>query len=169
MAKGLDEYDEFRKKFNEKFRKITKAEVADLTPGQRKIYNEIVANENIAAVPKSSSETMGGRVRLREFDSETFKPVRLRTITSGKDRAAGIRQTRRDKANEYRTNLDFPGATKGYGYPTRINPDGSMGDRVAGGMPVPKPKPRIAPSERKAHGGKINRGRSAAVSAEKAR
>lgn len=150
---ALDEYDKTRKKFNEKFRKITKAEVADLTPGQRKIYDEIVANENIAAVPKSSSETMGGRVRLREFDSETFKPVRLRTITSGKDRAARIRQTRRDKANEYKTNLDFPGASKGYS--TEL------------GMSVPKPKPRTAPRENMAHGGKACRGRTASGSAEK--
>ena len=150
---ALDQYDKTRKKFNENFRKITKAEVADLTPGQRKIYNEIVANENIAAVPKSSSETMGGRVRLREFDSETFKPVRLRTITSGKDRAAGIRQTRRDKANEYKTNLDFPGASKGYS--TEL------------GMSVPKPKPRTAPREKLAHGGSACKGRSAQGSAEK--
>jgi hypothetical protein len=150
---ALDQYDKTRKKFNENFRKITKAEVADLTPGQRKIYNEIVANENIAAVPKSSSETMGGRVRLREFDSETFKPVRLRTITSGKDRAAGIRQTRRDKANEYKTNLDFPGASKGYS--TEL------------GMSVPKPKPRTAPREKLAHGGSACKGRSAQSSAEK--
>ncbi len=150
---ALDEYDKSRKKFNEKFRKITKSEVADLTSGQRKIYDEIVANENIAAVPKSSSETMGGRVRLREFDSETFKPVRLRTITSGKDRAAGIRKTRRDKANEYRTNLDFPGASKGYS--TEL------------GMSVPKPKPRTAPREKLGMGGKACRGRSAQGSTEK--
>jgi len=150
---ALDEYDKFKKKFNEDFRKITKAEVADLTPAQRKKYDEIVENENIAAVPKSSSETMGGRVRLREFDSETFKPVRLRTIISGRDRAAEIRQTRRDKANEYKTNLNFPGASKGYS--TEL------------GMSVPKPKPRTAPRENMAHGGKVCRGRKASGSAEK--
>ena len=150
---ALDEYDKFKKKFNEDFRKITKAEVADLTPAQRKKYDEIVENENIAAVPKSSSETMGGRVRLREFDSETFKPVRLRTIISGRDRAAEIRQTRRDKANEYKPNLNFPGASKGYS--TEL------------GMSVPKPKPRTAPRENMAHGGKVCRGRKASGSVEK--
>ncbi len=92
-------------------------------------------------------------MRLREFDSETFKPVRLRTITSGKDRAAGIRQTRRDKANEYKTNLDFPGASKGYS--TEL------------GMSVPKSKPRTAPREKLAHGGSACKGRSAQGSAEK--
>lgn len=142
---ALDEYDKFRKKFNDKFRKITKAEVADLTDAQRKKYDEIVANENIAAVPKGNSRTkLGNRVRLREFDSETFKPVNLMTITS---KGAKIRQSRRDKANEYKTNVDYPGATKGYD--TRL------------GMSVPKPKPRVAPKERKAHGGKVHRGRKA--------
>lgn len=160
MAKGFDEYDEFRKEFNKKFRKITKAEVADLTKAQRKKYDEIVANENIAAVPKEKPRRkfFGNRVRLREFDSETFKPVNLQVVTG---KSAERRQARRDKANEYKTNLDFPGATKGYGYPTRINPDGSTGDRVAGGMSVPVSKPRIAPKERKALGGKVHRGRKA--------
>ena len=55
---ALDEYDEFRKEFNEKFRKITKAEVADLTKAQREKYYEIVANENIAAVPKDESSIL---------------------------------------------------------------------------------------------------------------
>ena len=146
MAKRLDEYDEFRKKFNEKFRKITKAEVADLTDAQRKKYDEIVANENIAAVPKKRPRRkfFGNRVSLREFDSETFKPVNLQVVTG---KPAERRQARRDEANEYKTNLDFPGATKGYD--TRL------------GMSVPKPKPRIAPKERKALGGKVHRGRKA--------
>ena len=81
---ALDEYDKFRKKFNTKFRKLTKSEVNNLTKGQRKIYDEIIANQNVAAVPKDNSETLGGRVRLREFDSETYKPVRLKTILGGK-------------------------------------------------------------------------------------
>ena len=143
---ALDEYDEFRKEFNENFRKITKAEVVDLTKAQRKKYDEIVANENIAAVPKGKSrrKILGNRVRLREFDSETFKPVNLVTISAER------RQARRDEANEYKTNLDYPGVTKGY--------DTELG------MSVPKSKPRIAPSERKAHGGRI-----AEYSAEKSR
>jgi|TARA_R100000479_G_scaffold47755_1_gene22030 hypothetical protein len=164
MAKGLDEYDEFRKKFNEKFRKITKAEVADLNDRQRKLYDEIVANENIAAVPKDKPRMKGGSVRLREFDSETFKRVRDNPLygkIKKKPTREEIMARKRAKANEYRTNLDFPGATKGYGYPTRINPDGSTGDRVAGGMSVPVSKPRVAPKERKAHGGKVHRGRKA--------
>ncbi len=150
---ALDEYDKFRKKFNDNFRKITKAEVADLTASQRRIYDEIIANENIAAVPKSDAETITKRMRLREFDSETFKPVRLKTVISGKDKAAKIRQNRRDEANEYKTNVNFPGVTKGYD--TQL------------GMSVPKPKPRITPSERRALGGKVHRGRRASTSSEK--
>lgn len=111
---ALDEYDKFRKAFNTKFRKLSKSEVNNLTEGQRKIYDEIIANQNIAAVPKDNPETLGGRVRLREFDSETYKPVRLRTILGGKKSGAKTRQRRRDKANENKTNLDFPGASKGY-------------------------------------------------------
>ena len=111
---ALDEYDKFRKKFNTKFRKLTKSEVNNLTKGQRKIYDEIIANQNVAAVPKDNSETLGGRVRLREFDSETYKPVRLKTILGGKKGGAKTRQRRRDKANEYKTDVNFPGASKGY-------------------------------------------------------
>lgn len=147
---ALDEYDKFRKKFNEKFRKITKAEVADLNDRQRKLYDEIVANENIAAVPKDSPRMKGGSVRLREFDSETFKRVRDNPLygkIKKKPTREEIMARKRAKANEYKTNLDFPGATKGYD--TRL------------GMYVPKPKPRTAPKERKALGGKVHRGRKA--------
>lgn len=150
---ALDEYDKFRKKFNDNFRKITKAEIEGLTASQRRIYDEIIANENIAAVPKSDAKTITKRMRLREFDSETFKPVRLKTVISGKDKAAKIRQNRRDEANEYKTNVNFPGVTKGYD--TQL------------GMSVPKPKPRITPSERRALGGKVHRGRKASASSEK--
>ena len=149
---ALDEYDKFRKKFNDKFRKITKAEVADLNDRQRKLYDEIVANENIAAVPKGNSRTkLGNRVRLREFDSETFKPVKNNplygTIKKTGPTREEIMSRKRAKANEYKTNVDYPGVTKGYD--TRL------------GMSVPKPKPRVAPKERKALGGKVHRGRKA--------
>ena len=132
---ALDEYDKFRKKFNTKFRKLTKSEVNDLTEGQRKIYDEIIANQNVAAVPKDNSETLGGRVRLREFDSETYKPVRIKTILGGKTGGAKTRQRRRDKANEYKTNVNFPGASKGYS--------------TESGMYIPKRNParRPAPKE----------------------
>ena len=150
---ALDEYDKFRKKFNDKFRKITKAEVADLNDSQRKLYDEIVANENIAAVPKDSPRMKGGSVRLREFDSETFKRVKDNPLY-GKINKLRTREDimakKRAKANEYKTNLDYPGVTKGY--------DTELG------MSVPKSKPRIAPSERKAHGGRV-----AGSSAEKNR
>ena len=141
---ALDEYDKFRKKFNDKFRRITKAEVADLNDRQRKLYDEIVANENIAAVPKDNPRMKGGSVRLREFDSETFKRVRDNPLygkIKKKPTREEIMARKRAKANEYKTNLDYPGVTKGYD--TQL------------GMSVPKSKPRIAPSERKAHGGRV--------------
>ena len=71
---ALDDEDKARAKFNEKFRKITKAEIDALTPKQRKIYENIVANENIAAVPKDKSRNrlINKNVLLREFDSETY-------------------------------------------------------------------------------------------------
>jgi len=147
---ALDEYDKFRKKFNDKFRKITKAEVADLNDRQRKLYDEIVANENIAAVPKDSPRMKGGSVRLREFDSETFKRVKDNPLygkIKKKPTREEIMARKRAKANEYKTNLDYPGVTKGYD--TRL------------GMSVPKPKPRVAPKERKASGGMVHRGRKA--------
>lgn len=173
MAKnGLDEYDKFRKKFNEDFRKITKSEVKELeqsaADGNRKasrllkIYNEIVENENIAAVPKDKSRgsLLNSSIRLREFDSETYKKVGSVArgpsfVGSAKER----RQERRAKANEYRTDLSFPGATKGYdtelnmAVPTRrpaIAPKEDKARRIG-----------IAPKEGKAQGGMIHRGRQA--------
>jgi len=150
MAK-LDEYDKFRKKFNEGFRKITKSEVDDLSPKQRRIYDAIVDNQNIAAVPKGKSRNalINSSVRLREFDSETFKPVKQPVFRSSKR----VMDERRAEANDYKTDLDFPGASKGYNTKLGIN--------------VPKPKPRTAPSERKAHGGMVHRGRKASGSSEK--
>jgi hypothetical protein len=147
----LDEYDKFRKKFNEGFRKITKSEVDDLSPKQRRIYDAIVDNQNIAAVPKGKSRNtlINSSVRLREFDSETFKPVKQPVFRSSKK----AMDKRRAEANEYKTDLDFPGASKGYNTKLGIN--------------VPKPKPRTAPSEGKAHGGMVHRGRKASSSFEK--
>jgi len=150
MAK-LDEYDKFRAKFNEGFRKITKAEVKDLSPKQRRIYESIVDNQNIAAVPKNKSRNnvVNSSVRLREFDSETYKPVKQPVFRSSKK----VMDKRRAEANDYKTDLDFPGESKGYSTELGIN--------------VPKPKPRVAPSEGKAHGGMVHRGRKAGGSAEK--
>ena len=172
MAKnGLDEYDEFRKKFNEDFRKITKAEVKELrqsaADGNRKairllkIYNEIVENENIAAVPKDKSRgsLLNSNIRLREFDSETYKRVGSVTKQSFFKKAKEERQERRAKANEYRTDLSFPGATKGYD--TELNM--AVPTRRIGIAPK-EDKARIigtAPREGKAQGGMIHRGRKA--------
>jgi len=149
-----------RAKFKDEFRKITAAEVKALTPKQKKIYDKIKKNQNIAAVPKGRSRNtlLNKNVRLREFDSETYakvkRPVGLPKSKKNLDKAMA---KRRAKANQYRTNLDFPGASKGYGYPARIKPDGSAGKPVAGGMRIPKSKPGIAPKEtrgRKAAGNK---------------
>ena len=156
---GYD-YDEFRKEFNTKFRKITKAEVKELkesaADGNRKakrllkIYNEIVENENIAAVPKDKSRgsLLNSNIRLREFDSETYKKVG--SVARGPSlfgSAKEKRQELRAKANEYKTDLSFPGATKGYD--TELN------------MAIPTRRIGIAPEEGKAQGGMIHRGRKA--------
>ena len=155
---ALDENDKNRGKFNEEFRKITAAEVKALNDKQKKVYAKIKENQNIAAVPKGKSRNtlLNKNVRLREFDSETYAKVK-QPLLNIKNKKETTMAKRRAKANQYKTNLDFPGASKGYGYPTRINPDGSAGKPVAGGMRIPKSKPGIAPKEtrgRKAVGNK---------------
>jgi hypothetical protein len=155
---ALDENDKNRGKFNKEFRKITAAEVKALTPKQKKIYDKIKENQNIAAVPKGRSRNtlLNKNVRLREFDSETYAKVK-QPLLNIKNKKETTMAKRRAEANQYKTNLDFPGASKGYGYPTRIKADGSAGKPVAGGMRIPKSKPGIAPKEtrgRKAVGNK---------------
>lgn len=148
---------ENRKAFNEDFRKITAAEVKKLTDKQKAVYDEIKKNENIAAVPKKGfRQLFAGRptVRLREFDSETYAKVKQPLVSLSKESKKRRMEKRRAEANQYRTNLDFPGATKGYGYPTRID-----GEQVAGGMRIPKSRIKIAPKE--------SRGRMASPSSEK--
>ena len=131
----MDKYSDFRKTFNTNFRKISKSEVEKLSPGQQKIYEEIVSNQNIAAVPKdkSANDFINDRVRLREFDSETFKPVKTSTLLGGRG-AKKIRQDRRAKANEYKT--DARSSSKGYD--------------TRSGVRTPKPRPKIAPKEKRA-------------------
>ena len=143
---ALDENDKNRSKFNKEFRRITAAEVKALNDKQKKIYDKIKENQNIAAVPKGRSRNtlLNKNVRLREFDSETYakvkRPVGLPKSKKNLDKAMA---KRRAKANQYKTNLDFPGASKGYS--TEL------------GMRIPKSKPGIAPKEtrgRKAAGNK---------------
>ena len=155
---ALDENDKNRGKFNEEFRKITAAEVKALNDKQKKVYAKIKENQNIAAVPKGKSRNtlLNKNIRLREFDSETYAKVK-QPLLNIKNKKETTMAKRRAKANQYKTNLDFPGASKGYGYPTRIKADGSAGKPVAGGMRIPKSKPGIAPKEtrgRKAVGNK---------------
>ena len=155
---ALDENDKNRGKFNKEFRKITAAEVKALTPKQKKIYDKIKENQNIAAVPKGKSRNtlLNKNIRLREFDSETYAKVK-QPLLNIKNKKETTMAKRRAEANQYKTNLDFPGASKGYGYPARIKADGSAGKPVAGGMRIPKSKPGIAPKEtrgRKAVGNK---------------
>lgn len=130
----MDNYSKFRKEFNSNFRKIKKSEVEKLSPSQQKIYMAIVKNENIAAVPKGKSinQILNDNIRLREFDSETFKPVKSRTLIGGK-RSEKILEQRRAKANDYKTDLKM--SSKGYD--------------TKSGMFVPKPRPKISPKESK--------------------
>ena len=134
---SLDEEDKNRKKFNEGFRKITKAEVDDLTPKQRKIYDKIIENQNIAAVPKDKSRNrlINKNVRLREFDSETYTKIKRPLISPSREKRDEMMAKRRAEANKFKTDLNHPGATKGYS--TEL------------GMKVPKRNParRPAPKE----------------------
>lgn len=128
----MDKYSKFRKEFNSNFRKIKKSEVEKLSPSQQKIYMAIVKNENIAAVPKekSTNQILNDNIRLREFDSETFKPVKSKTLIGGK-KSEKILEDRRAKANDYKTDLKM--SSKGY-------------DTEAG-MFVPKARPKISAKE----------------------
>ncbi len=142
---ALDEYDKNRGKFNKEFRKITAAEVKALNDKQKKVYAKIKENQNIAAVPKGKSRNtlLNKNVRLREFDSETYIKVKRPLISTSRKKRDETMAKRRAKANQYKTNLDFPGASKGYS--TEL------------GMRIPKSKPGIAPKEtrgRKAVGNK---------------
>jgi|TARA_R110000803_G_scaffold115940_2_gene184599 hypothetical protein len=143
---ALDENDKNRGKFNEDFRKITAAEVKALNDKQKKVYAKIKENQNIAAVPKGKSRNtlLNKNVRLREFDSETYAKVK-QPLLNIKNKKETTMAKRRAEANQYKTNLDFPGASKGYN--TEL------------GMRVPKSKPGIAPKE--------TRGRKASGSQEK--
>lgn len=134
----LDKYDNNRAKFNKGFRKITKSEVEDLTPAQQKIYKEIVANKNIAAVPKDKSRNtlINSNVRLREFDSETYKDVARKVADTPKSRDRSRREAE-DVSMAYKT------------YSTEL------------GMKLPKSKPQKAKPENYVHGGKVSRGRKA--------
>ena len=104
--------------FNQGYRTMTEDEVNSLTAGQRKVYDEIVANKNIAAVPKDKPRNtlMNNNLRLREFDSVSYREVERGVYDSAKSR---------DKAR--REAEDVSMAYKNYN--TELN------------MPIPKPKP----------------------------
>jgi len=147
---ALDDDDKARAKFNKDFRKITAAEVKKLTDKQKAVYDEIIKNENIAAVPKKGfNQLFAGKptFRLREFDSETYAKIKRPLISPSIKKRDEKMANRRAKANQYRTNLDFPGATKGY--------DTELG------MKVPKRNPARRPAP------KESRGRMASPSSEK--
>lgn len=134
---ALDNDDKSRAKFNKKFRKIAVNEVKKLTGKQKKLYDSIKDNQNIAAVPKgkATNTLINNEVRLREFDSETYKEVKKPLMVSSAKAKAKKMKKRRAEANEFRTDLDSPNATKGYS--TKLN------------MKIPKRNParRPAPKE----------------------
>jgi 2-oxoglutarate dehydrogenase complex dehydrogenase (E1) component-like enzyme len=121
---GLDEYDELRAKFNESFRKITQKEVDALTPGQRKIYDEIKSNKNIAAVPKGKSQNtlLNSNIRLREFDSETYKNVPRSPMDTSKSRERKRRKAE-DKSLAYKTYNTSAGMKLPQSKPTSARPE----------------------------------------------
>ena len=121
---SLDELDARRAKLKEKFRKLTKSEIASLSPAQKKRYDEAVKNQNIVVTTKSDKKFSG--TRFTEFDSETYKPVKKPIMNTAK-----ARQKARVKANEYKTS-----DTSKKGYSTELN------------MPIPKSKPKVSPKEK---------------------
>ena len=120
----LDELDARRAKLKEKFRKLTKSEIASLSPAQKKRYDEAVKNQNIVVTVKNDKNFSG--TRFTEFDSETYKPVKKPIMNTAK-----ARQKARVKANEYKTS-----DTSKKGYSTELN------------MPIPKSKPKVSPKEK---------------------
>lgn len=137
---ALDKEDKARAKFNKGFRKITAAEIKDLTDKQKRVYAKIKENQNIAAVPKDKSRNklINKNVRLREFDSETYAKIKRPLISPSRKKRDETMAKRRAKANQYRTNLDFPGASKGYS--TEL------------GMKVPKRNPARRPAPKESRG-----------------
>ena len=138
---ALDDDDKARAKFNKDFRKITAAEVKLLTDKQRAVYSEIKKNQNIAAVPKEGfNQLMAGKptFRLREFDSETYAKIKRPLISPSKKKRDETMANRRAKANQYRTDLKHPGASKGYS--TEL------------GMKVPKRNPARRPAPKESRG-----------------
>jgi len=121
---ALDELDTRRKKAKDKYRKLTKKEIDNLSPAQKKRYDEAVKNQNIVVTTKGDKKFSG--TRFTELDSETFLPVKKPIMNTAK-----ARQKARVKANEYKTS-----DTSKKGYSTELN------------MPIPKLKPKISPKEK---------------------
>ena len=121
---ALDELDTRRKKAKDKYRKLTKSEIAKLSPTQKKRYDEAVENQNIVVTTKGDKKFSG--IRFTEIDSETYLPVKKPIMNTAK-----ARQKARVKANEYKTS-----DTSKKGYSTELN------------MPIPKSKPKISPKEK---------------------
>ena len=121
---ALDELDTRRKKAKDKYRKLTKSEIAKLSPSQKKRYDEAVENQNIVVTTKGDKKFSG--TRFTELDSETYLPVKKPIMNTAK-----ARQKARVKANEYKTS-----DTSKKGYSTELN------------MPIPKSKPKISPKEK---------------------
>ena len=120
---ALDELDERRAKVNEKYRPLTKTEINNLSPAQKKRYDEAVKNQNIVVTRKGDKKFSG--TRFTEFDSETYNPVKKPIMNTAK-----ARQKARVIANEYKTSDPSK-----KGYSTELN------------MSLPKAKPKIAPKE----------------------
>lgn len=127
----MDDNSKNRRKFNAGFRKITKAEAAKLTGASAAHYQRIVKAQNVAAVPKDKpiNSLLNNKIRLREFDSETLKPV-ARSLMRSKG-ALKAEEKRRVQAGK----TPKQGATENKFYDTKLN------------MSLPKPRPKPAPKE----------------------
>jgi hypothetical protein len=134
----MDEYAKNRKNFNTKFKRLTAKDYKSLTPGQQKRFDAIKERKNIPAIYDVGGGVLKNLSKsIIEFDSDTFQRIDKPILNK---RDFNAKQERAAKFRNYDTDLGFP---------------------------LPKPARKTAPSENKATGGRVHRGRQASRSAEK--
>jgi len=134
----MDEFAKNRKEFKENFKRLTAEDYDSLSPGQQRRYDAIKERKNIPAIYDVGGGVLKGLSKgIAEFDSDTFQRINKPFINT---RDFNEKQRRAAKFRNYDTDLGFP---------------------------LPKPARKTAPSETKATGGRVHRGRTASGSAEK--
>lgn len=102
----MDEFSNNRKKFNEKFKRITKKDYDSLTDLQKRQYNAIVERKNIPGIYTGGTSIIKVTRRgLAEFDSDTYERLKKPMI---KIKEFKEKQNRAARFRNYDTNLGFP-------------------------------------------------------------